>query len=151
MPTKTTKKSTAKPATKRTPKMTAPVVTPTQHTCDCEHACACGCRCGKFKKFIVLLIVFCLGYAVARFVSCGKPGFHGPRMHPKFVEGCLDMNSIKCPKMLEELQKADVDANGCISKVEYKALRKAMRHQKYKPMTQNTEPVASEQPASENM
>ena len=48
-------------------------------------------------------------------------------MHPVFVNGCLDMASIECPKMQEKLATADVNADECISIEEYKAVKKEMK------------------------
>jgi hypothetical protein len=58
-------------------------------------------------------------------------------MHPVFTNGCLDMQSIECPKMQEALQKADVNGDECISMEEYKAVKKEMKpmHKKmHRPM-----------------
>ena len=132
MPRKTTKK-TVKPVAKRN------VVVPAAdaHECHCGGACACGCHHGKFKKFIVLLIVFLLGFAVAKLTCCH--GRHGmPKMHPRFENGCLVMDSVKCPKMQEALVNADADMNGCITRAEFGAVRRAMhkdmRHGPRRPM-----------------
>ena len=127
MPRKTTK------TTKKTVKRSTPVVAKhtEMHECQCGSACQCGCHHGKFKKFIVLLIVFLLGFALAKFVCNPMQQRRAQRrameMHPVFTNGCLDMASVKSPKMSEEIMKADVNADGCISVEEYKAWRKANR------------------------
>lgn len=133
MPTKTTKttkkttKSVAKKNTTKTIKQAAPEME--APVCKCGAECGCGChhRRGKFKKFIVLVIVFCLGFAVARIVNCDKAHHkHMPKMNPIFVNGCLDMESIKCPKMQEVLQTADVNQDGCVSVSEFDEAKKSM-------------------------
>lgn len=126
MPKKTTKKTTTVRKTTRV----APAPVMDAHACGCGDSCKCGCKCGKIKKLIVMLIVFLLGFAVAKFAFC--PCHHHnmkmPHMHPVFVDGCLDMQSVKCPKMQETLAVADVDANGCITEEEFKDAKRAMRH-----------------------
>ncbi|MBP5485196.1 MAG: hypothetical protein J6Y07_00600 [Alphaproteobacteria bacterium] len=121
------KKSSVKKVTKRTTKR--PVMTtvpaPEVHECHCGTSCGCGCHGGKFKKFIILLIVFALGFAVAK-ITCCHGHRHMPKMQPKFENGCLVMDSIKCPKMQQNLIVADVDLNGCISREEFRAVKKSM-------------------------
>jgi hypothetical protein len=75
--------------------------------------------------------MFILGFLVAFFFACPchKHGPKMPRMHPVFVNGCLDMQSVKCPKMQEMLAVADVDANGCVSEEEYRMAKRAMRRE----------------------
>lgn len=101
-------------------------VRPETHECPCGGGCKCGCGCGKFKKFIVLLIVFALGFAVAKFVPCHRFKHNMPEFHPEFVDGCLKMDSIKCPKMQEFVARADADMNGCITKEEFHAAKPEM-------------------------
>lgn len=49
-----------------------------------------------------------------------------PRTH--FVNGCMDVASVKCPKMLNDLPKIDANGDGCITKAELRAAKRAMRH-----------------------
>lgn len=148
MPRKTTKTTKT---TKRVIKKSAPAVAvaPEMHECQCGAACKCGCHHGKFKKFIVLLIVFLLGFAVAKMVPCHK--FHrmhkGMQMHPVFQNGCLDMASIKCPKMVETLQASEANADGCITMGEFKEIKKAMHREMRNKMPEQPapEPVVAEQ------
>lgn len=116
---------------KKTTKKVAPVATPETHECHCGDGCHCGCHHGKFKKFIVLLIVFLLGFAVAKFTCChrGHSMHHGPRMRPVFQNGCLDMAAIKCPKMKEALQVSVANEDGCITVEEFKEIKHAMREE----------------------
>ena len=44
--------------------------------------------------------------------------------HPVFTNGCLDIQSIECPKMQEDIVKADVNGDSCISIEEYKVWKK---------------------------
>lgn len=141
MPAKTTKKTTAKkpvakkavapvaakkPAVKKAPaKKAAPVavVAPVveTHPCGCDHKCPCGgkCKkCGFFKKLVLFLIIFALGFAAAK-MCCMKPGKMMPK--PEFENGCL---VVKCPKLAEMAPKMDTDANGCISMEEFKKFHK---------------------------
>jgi len=121
------KKSSVKHTTKRAPKRTvaAEVAAPEMHECHCGTSCGCGCHCGKFKKFIVLLIVFALGFAVAK-ITCCHGRHHMPRIQPKFENGCLVMDSIKCPKMQQELVFADTDMDGCVTRAEFDSVKKSM-------------------------
>lgn len=117
--TKTTKRTTTKRVVK-------PVAAPAPEL----HEMHCGCKCTPLKKTFYLGGMFILGFLIAFFFvcPCHKHGPKMPRMHPVFVNGCLDMESIKCPKMQEELATADVDANGCISEEEFRAVKRPMMH-----------------------
>ena len=59
-----------------------------------------------------------------------------------FVDGCLNMESVKCPKMIEELANADVDMNGCISVEEFKTVKRAMRREMREPREMPEPPIA---------
>ena len=114
MAKQTKKTPTKKTLTKKTNK-TAPVM---------EHKCSCGadCPCHKHgaahvvRHIIVWAIIFALGMA------CGKMM---KRMHPVFTNGCLDMRSVNCPKMAEDIAKADINGDGCISVEEYRVFKQA--------------------------
>ncbi len=125
------KKSSVKHTTKRAPKRTIAVEAraPEMHECHCGASCGCGCHCGKFKKFIVLLIVFILGFAVAK-LTCCRGHRYMPKMQPKFENGCLVLDSIKCPKMKQDLVFADTDMDGCISQIEFDSVKKSMHHKR---------------------
>ena len=99
-----------------------------EHECGCGRDCPCGChKHGSMhivKHIIVWAIIFALGMACGKMMNCG----HNRKMHrsiqPVFTNGCLDIASIKCPKMSEEIVAADVNADNCISVEEYKAWKK---------------------------
>ncbi len=100
------------------------IAAPETHECGCGKQCPCGCKCGCrgvrfFKKFVVILIVFALGFVAAK-MCCG-----GPR--PKFVNGCMDVASVKCPKLQNALPMMDTDNDGCITRAEFKAFKHQMR------------------------
>ena len=122
MPTKKTiKKTTSKKAAVKA----APVM---ERKCECGEHCHCHGSAHWVKHIVVWAIIFALGMVCGKMFCCGGHGMkHMPKMHPVFVNGCLDMESIKCPKMQEKLAAADVDANQCISVEEYKAVKKEMR------------------------
>ena len=128
MPTKKlTKKPVKKTIVKKPAVKSAPVM---EHKCECAAGCKCHCHGGAHwvKHVIVWAIFFAFGMACGKMVCCGGHGpKHMPKMHPVFVNGCLDMESIKCPMMQEKLATADVDGNECISVEEYKAVKKEMR------------------------
>jgi hypothetical protein len=129
MPKKTVKKSTAKvvaPKNVKPAAAKAPVV----------HECHCGCSCTPLKKTIILTCMFLLGFAVAKFAfcSCRACGHKIAKEHPVFVNGCLDMQSIKCPKMQEILANADMDADGCISVSEFNTVKRIMHRGPRKPV-----------------
>lgn len=117
------KKTVAKKAT--APELKPVIVAaPETHECGCGKNCPCGCKCGCrgvrfFKKFVVILIVFALGFVAAK-MCCG-----GPR--PTFVNGCMDVASVKCPKLQNALPMMDMDNDGCITKAEFKAFKHQMR------------------------
>lgn len=134
-------------------KVVAPVIE--KHPCGCDKNCACGgtcaqhahCKCrrgGFFKKLILFLIIFALGFAAAKMCCCGKGKF-GPR--PEFDgAGCM---VIKCEKLAQMAPMMDTDHNGCITRSEFKAARKEMRHGP-RPSAEPAAPVpAPEMPAPE--
>lgn len=119
----TTKKRTV--AAKATPVM--------EHTCACGKDCPCGCHkhgsMHVIKHIIVWAIIFALGMACGKMMNCQHPGkkmmFH--HKQPVFTNGCLDIQSIECPKMQEDIVKADVNGDNCISIEEYKTFKKENR------------------------
>lgn len=145
MAQKPVKKTTTKPATKKAAvkKTTvkkvapAPMMEPMTHECQCGTGCQCGqkCKCGggcKFGRFlmklIMILIIFALGFATAKYLVGGcKHMPRGPRV--EFTNGCLDMTSVKCPKLLEALPAMDINQDGCITREEYRAVKKEMRRE----------------------
>ena len=124
------KKPAAKKATVKEVKMVAPVME--QHACGCGADCHCcgGCKCGASKfgrfvrKLVVFLVIFALGFAAAKLCCCG-PRHHGPRMH--FVNGCLDAASVKCPKLAAALPAMDINQDGCITRDEFRQVKRNMR------------------------
>lgn len=129
---KTVSKTTTakKPVAKKAPVKkvaTAPVVE--KFPCGCDAGCACGgeCTCAKkkctfgrfLKKLILVLIIFALGFAAAKMCCCDKPGKMGPR--PEFENGCL---VVKCPKLAEMVPMMDTNHDGCVSREEFRAMRK---------------------------
>ncbi len=146
-PVKKSAPAAKKPATKKAAvkevKMAAPVME--KHACGCGADCKCGgnchcggdCHCGadchcakrgsKFgrfmRKLILFIIIFALGFAAAKLCCCSR--HHGPRMH--FVNGCLDAASVKCPKLLEALPAMDINQDGCITRDEFRAVKRQMR------------------------
>ena len=124
-----------KAATKKVAKK-APVKKTTDEPvkeCGCGSKCMCGCHkhgtAHIIKHIIVWAIIFALGMACGKMMNCGhhKKMYRKMQIQPVFTHGCLDMASVKSPKMSEEIMKADVNADGCISVEEYKAWRKANR------------------------
>lgn len=124
------KKPAAKKATVKEVKMAAPVME--MHACGCGADCHCcgGCKCGASKfgrfvrKLVVFLVIFALGFAAAKLCCCG-PRHHGPRMH--FVNGCLDTASVKCPKLAAALPAMDINQDGCITRDEFRQVKRNMR------------------------
>lgn len=150
MAQKPVKKTAAKPAAKKAPVKkvaakkpavkAAPVAdarptmaAPEMHGCGCGADCKCACRGGsKFgrfvKKLIIALIIFALGFAAAKLCCCDKHhNMRGPRV--SFVNGCLDATEITCPKLLEALPAMDINQDGCITRDEYRAVKKQMRRE----------------------
>lgn len=128
-----TKPAVKKTVAKKTPvkkvkevNVAAPVVE--MHPCGCDKSCPCGgncqCKhhhCGFWKKFIVVLVFFALGFAAAKMLPCGK---RGKMPKPEFDNGCL---VVKCPKMAEMVPQIDLNSDGCIDKTEFRAFKKHMR------------------------
>lgn len=126
MAKKPAKKMATKSVAKKTTVKPAPVM---EHKCGCGADCPCHCHGSAHwvKHIIVWAIIFALGMACGKMMDCGhhKKMMHRKMMHPVFTNGCLDVASIKCPKMAEEIVKADIDGNDCISVEEYKAWKKS--------------------------
>jgi len=139
-----------KPAVKKAPvkkvaKAAAPVVeTPVAETlpCGCNHGCACGgdCKCHKhchggfFKKLILILVIFALGFVAAKMLGCNK--HHGRMPHPEFENGCM---VVKCPKLAEMVPAIDVNGDGCVSMEEFKEFKHAKKVQEPTPAPQMAE------------
>ena len=135
-----TKKAPAKKTTKKTATKKAPVVASVVDVkpcgCDkhcaceghCHDNCACHHKCGFFKKFILFLIIFALGFVAAKMCCCKKDCMFKPR--PNFENGCL---VVKCPKMQQMMPMMDANHDGCVSKEEFRAHRKQMKHKKHGP------------------
>lgn len=123
---KKTKSIKKKPVMKQTPVK--------EHNCGCGADCPCHChgRAHWVKHIIVWAIIFALGMACGKMMNChhGKRMMH-PKYHPVFTNGCLDVQSIDCPKFREEIMKADVNGDGCISFEEYKAVKKPGKHGRF--------------------
>ena len=136
MAQKTTKKTKAttvvkksRPVAKKTVKKVARPVAVEQtpmHECNCCNGCQCGCRCGhRFVKLcikvVILAMVFLLGCVYASWVMNSPK--HSMMRHIQFNDnGCVVMESVQCPKMLEKLAVADVNADGCVSRDELRAV-----------------------------
>ncbi|MBN1324771.1 MAG: hypothetical protein JW974_00950 [Alphaproteobacteria bacterium] len=95
---------------------------------------SCGCCCRNFgfcrfvRKLIVFFVIFALGYAAAIYCPHSKRFFNnGPRMQEVFVNGCLDVAKLPNPDMVEKIKTADTNADNCISKDEFDAVRAEFR------------------------
>jgi len=127
------KKTTKKMSVKKTAVKPTPVM---EHKCECGENCRCHCHGGAhfIKHLIVWAIIFALGMVCGKMMYCGYGPKHMKMKHPVFVNGCLDMASIECPKMQEKLMNADVNGDNCVSVEEYKVvkreMKKDMRHHK---------------------
>ena len=134
MPTKSTKKPATKSVAKKAPvkKTTkravksAPVAAQQPVVNEVPMTTTC-CHCTRRKKFFYLIVMFVLGILVGQLFCCCGHQKH-PRVH--FVNGCVDVTSVKCPKMLEQLPTMDANNDGCITRAELRAAKRAMRHQK---------------------
>ena len=102
-----------------------------KHECSCGDNCMCGCHkhgtAHFIKHIIVWAIIFALGMACGKMMNCGHHKKMQYKMRPVFTNGCLDMASIKCPKMSENIVKADINGDDCISIEEFKVWKKANR------------------------
>lgn len=99
------------------------------------------CHCTKRKRNCILTCVFTgaflLGFFTYHIFFCSGHHFM-PKPHFEFVNGCLNTETIKCPKMLEKLPMIDADHDGCITKAELDAS---------KPMKKHHRPAPVEEPA----
>lgn len=125
------KKTTAKKTVaKKAPVKVAPAPVVEKLPCGCDKGCACAGKCHKrggfFKKLVIFLVIFGLGFAAAKLCCCEKGRKMMPR--PEFENGCL---VVKCPKMAKMVEKMDADKNGCVSVEEFKAAKKHRRGPKH--------------------
>ena len=136
MPQKTTKKAATKPVAKKAPAKKpakkvvkpAPVAKPVVAEIPMPDP---YCHCTKRKRNMILTSVFIASFVLGMLVYgaffCGCPHHkHMPRPH--FVNGCMDVTSVKCPKMLNDLPTIDANGDGCITKQELRAAKRAIRH-----------------------
>jgi len=137
MPKKTIKKTAVKkPVAKKTvtkkvakktvaKRVARPVVvepTPVAQ-CGCGGHCCC-CHGHRFIKFCIKLILLCLVFFAGALTAPWfmRAGHDAMMRHVQFDDNnCLVYDSVKCPKMLENLKDADTDTNGCISREEFRA------------------------------
>jgi hypothetical protein len=118
------KKTVKKPTANKPVVKAAPVA---EHKCECGEHCHCHGKAHWVKHIIVWAIIFALGMACGKMLPCGHKHKQMPKMHPVFVNGCLDVQSVTNPKLQEKLATADADNDGCISVEEYRTARKEMR------------------------
>ncbi|MDR1361240.1 MAG: hypothetical protein LBJ18_02940 [Rickettsiales bacterium] len=132
-------KTAAKPAVKTAAKTASPAAqikaapvaaAPIAATPCCGGNCGCGCRKRFWKKLLLIVIVFALGWAACCCFCCGKNGHKfGGRAHfaEMFTDGCLDLSKIQCPEKLAQIEAvaatADADKDGCITPAELKAAK----------------------------
>ena len=120
---KTTKKAPAKKAVKKVAKPVV-AVKPVMKEIPMPDP---YCHCTKRKRNCILTCVFTgsliLGIFIGHLFFCECWRKHKAPM-PEFVNGCLNVESIKCPKMLEELPMIDTDHDGCVTREELRAADK---------------------------
>lgn len=90
------------------------------------------CHCTKRKRNVILTCTFTVAFLFGMltyhvFFCPDHPHF---KPHTQFVNGCMDVASVKCPKLLQDLPTIDADHDGCVTKAELRAAKKAMRHHK---------------------
>ena len=118
-----TKKATAKPVErKQNAKKLVAAPVETMHECNCGcHCCCCKGRrfVGLCIKVVLLCLVFLLGCLSSPWIARNA---HKPMMPRAAFDdnGCVVLESVKCPKMLEALATADDNADGCITRAEFK-------------------------------
>lgn len=133
---RTTKKTSVKKTTTRTTARRAPraVATPVVEHKN-ERPCDCGCNCCHrsgfwrfIKKLLWALILLVLGFIAGK-MCCGMHHgmMIGSRAH--FENGCLVEQSVKCPKLQQILPAMDINQDGCITREEYRAVKKHMRRE----------------------
>jgi len=136
MPQKTTKKPAAKKVAKKAPakksvkQVVKPAVAPKAVVSQIPLPDP-YCHCTKRKRNCILTCVFTcsflLGMLVYHMFFCDG---HHVRFKPslQFENGCLNVQSVKCPKLLEELPAIDINQDGCVTREEMRAAKKAARH-----------------------
>ena len=127
MPTKPAKKNAGKKPVK---KIVKPVVNPKPVAAEIPLP-ELYCHCTKRKRNFILTCVFICSFAFGilisqAFLCCCQHHKRMPRVH--FVNGCMDVTSVKCPKMLEQIPTIDANNDGCITRAELRAAKRAMRH-----------------------
>ena len=119
-PTKKTVKKVVKPAAVAKPVVTEiPLPDP-------------YCHCTKRKRNCILtsvfVVSFVLGILTAQFFGFCGCDHHKRAPRLEYVNGCVNVESIKCPKLLESIPMIDADHDGCVTKKEMRAAKKMMRH-----------------------
>ncbi|MCL2338716.1 MAG: hypothetical protein FWC51_02050 [Proteobacteria bacterium] len=113
--------------------------------CDNGGGCCCGGGYGYgwprhrhgfwywVGKMILMIVFFVLVWCTIR-VAChcggmrGRGGMMMNRPQMTFdARGCLDTSAIKCPMMLQRVQAADANKDGCITRDELRAAWKDAR------------------------
>ena len=142
MPKKTIKKtSVKKPVAKKTVKMTKPAAKKTASKktsakrasrpvviempavaavpqCHCGGGCCCKCG-HSFINFCIKVVLLCLVFFAGALTApyFMRAGHHAMMRHLQFDDnGCLNYDSVKCPKMLEALKEAYPDMNTCVTR-----------------------------------
>ena len=138
MPTKTTKKTATKPVAKKAPAKKAvkkvvapaPVIKPAANVEIPLPSAYCHCTKRKRNTILTCVSTSCLliGFLISHFFFCCNCVHHKRMPELQFVNGCVDTQSIKCPKMLQDLPMIDVDHDGCVTRDELRAAKKNMRH-----------------------
>ncbi len=83
----------------------------------------------KIVKIVLIFVVFAGGVMVGKHCMNGKKMHHKPAFAPEFVNGCLDMSKIQCPKKAEMLTATAENSDNCITEEEFKAMDKSEMHQ----------------------
>ena len=137
MPQKSTKKAPAKKPVKKTVVKPAAAPKPVFDIPEPERYCHCTKRKRNTILTCVSISAFVLGLLTYHLVFCPYHSIVKP--HLNYVNGCVDVASVKCPKLLQDLPLIDENHDGCVTKDEMRAAKKAMRH--------HDEPAPVEEPA----
>ncbi|MCL2629432.1 MAG: hypothetical protein FWD33_01945 [Alphaproteobacteria bacterium] len=130
MAKKTVKKKVTKAAAKPAVAAKAPVaaaVKPAVAGCGCGTGCACKGR--VWKKILLVIVIFALGFATCVALCKGKCKKHlmGGKHHvaqkgaPLFDKnGCLNIDRVRGKFTAEQIRAADTNGDGCITREEFR-------------------------------
>ncbi|MCL2538063.1 MAG: hypothetical protein FWE52_01115 [Alphaproteobacteria bacterium] len=119
------KKSAVRPAARPAPAMSC--------------ACDSGCKCKSwFWKIVLWIVIFAIGFCAGK--MCCMKHMMWKKQFTFDANGCLDVSKLR-GKMAAKIAAADLNNDGCITKVELKEWKISKFEQKIERLEQKIENV----------